>query len=46
MQKKLGPDDVAIEFTTVSLSPLNKDNYVLALILASTGEPVMSVVST
>lgn len=46
VQKKLGPDDVAIEFTTVSLSPLNKDNYVLALILASTGEPVMSVVST
>lgn len=46
VQKNLGPDDVSIEFTTVSLSPLNKDNYVLALILASTGEPVMSVVST
>ncbi len=46
VQSKLGADDIAIEFTTVSLSPLDKDNYILALILASDGEPVMEVIST
>ena len=46
VQAKLGNDDVAIEFTTVPLSPLDKDNYILALILSSTGEPTMSVIST
>lgn len=46
IQAKLGKDDIAIEFTTVPLSPLDKDNYILALILSSTGEPIMSVIST
>lgn len=46
IQAKLGENDIAIEFTTVPLSPLDKDNYILALILASTGEPTMSVIST
>lgn len=46
IQAKLGKDDIAIEFTTVPLSPLDKDNYILALILSSTGEPTMSVIST
>ena len=46
VQAKLGKNDVAIEFTTVPLSPLDKDNYILALILSSTGEPTMSVIST
>ena len=46
VQAKLGKNDIAIEFTTVPLSPLDKDNYILALILASTGEPTMSVIST
>jgi len=46
IQSKLGENDIAIEFTTVPLSPLDKDNYILALILASTGEPAMSVIST
>lgn len=45
VQAKLGKDDIAIEFTTVPLSPLDKDNYILALILSSTGEPTMSVIS-
>jgi CHAT domain-containing protein len=46
IQSKLGQNDIAIEFTTVSLSPLDKDNYILALILSSTGGPTMSVIST
>lgn len=46
VQAKLGKNDIAIEFTTVPLSPLDKDNYLLALILSSTGEPTMSVIST
>lgn len=46
VQAKLGKNDIAIEFTTVSLSPLDKDNYILALILSSTGEPTFSVIST
>ena len=46
VQGKLGENDIAIEFTTVPLSPLDKDNYILALILASTGEPTMEVIST
>ena len=46
VQKKLGTEDVAIEFTTVPMSPLDKDNYMLALILTSKGEPTMEVVST
>ena len=46
VQKKLGTEDVAIEFTTVPMSPLDKDNYLLALILTSKGEPAMEVVST
>lgn len=46
VQKQLGEKDVAIEFTTVPLSPLDKDNYVLALILHSTGDPIMEVIST
>lgn len=46
IQAKLGKNDIAIEFTTVPLSPLDKDNYILALILSSTGEPTMSVIST
>lgn len=46
IQAKLGDEDIAIEFTTVPLSPLDKDNYILALILTSTGEPAMSVIST
>ena len=46
VQAKLEKNDIAIEFTTVPLSPLDKDNYILALILSSTGEPTMSVIST
>lgn len=46
IQSQLGVHDIAIEFTTVPLSPLDKDNYILALILASTGEPTMAVIST
>ncbi len=46
VQKKLGTEDVAIEFTTVPMSPLDKDNYLLALILTSKGEPTMEVIST
>ncbi len=46
IQNKLDENDIAIEFTTVSLSPLDRDNYILALILASTGEPTMEVIST
>ena len=46
VQAKLGENDIAIEFTTVPLSPLDKDNYILALMLSSTGEPTMSVIST
>lgn len=46
IQAQLDKEDIAIEFTTVPLSPLDKDNYILALILTSTGEPTMSVIST
>lgn len=46
IQAKLGKDDIAIEFTTVSFSPLDRDNYILALILTPTGEPTMAVIST
>lgn len=46
VQAKLGDNDIAIEFTTVHLSPLDKDIYILALILASTGEPTMEIIST
>lgn len=46
VQKKLGDEDVAIEFSTVPMSPLDKDNYLLALILTSKGKPTMEVVST
>lgn len=46
IQAELGKNDIAIEFTTVPLSPLDKDNYILALILASSGEPRMEVIST
>lgn len=46
IQSKLGENDIAIEFTTVPLSPLDKDNYILALILTSKGEPTMSLIST
>ena len=46
VQKKLSDEDLAIEFTTVPMSPLDKDNYLLALILTSKGEPTMEVVST
>lgn len=46
VQAKLGVNDIAIEFTTVPLSPLDKDNYILALILTSTGEPTMELIST
>lgn len=46
IQAKLGKDDIAIEFTTVSLTPLDSDNYILALILTPTGEPTMSVIGT
>lgn len=46
VQKKLDVEDVAIEFSTVPISPLDKDNYLLALILTSSGEPTMEVVST
>ena len=46
VQKKMSAEDVAIEFTTVPMSPLDKDNYLLALILTSKGEPTMEVVST
>lgn len=46
VQKKLGVNDVAIEFASVQLSPLDKDTYLLALILTSEGNPIMEVVST
>lgn len=46
VQQKLNDDDVAIEFASVQMSPLDKDTYLLALVLHSTGEPVMEVVST
>ena len=46
VQAKLGENDIAIEFTTVPLSPLDKDNYILALILTSIGKPTMEVIST
>ena len=46
VQRKLDDDDVAIEFTQVQMSPLDKDTYLLALVLSSKGEPVMEVVST
>lgn len=46
VQQKLGASDMAIEFSTVQLSPLDKDTYLVALILKSTGEPVMEVIST
>ena len=46
IQAQLSKEDIAIEFTTVPLSPLDEDNYILALILTSTGEPTMSVIST
>ncbi len=46
VQKHLDDDDVAIEFTAVQLSPLDKDTYLLALILNKTGQPVMELVST
>ena len=46
VQKHLNDDDIAIEFTAVQLSPLDKDTYLLALILNKTGHPVMEVVST
>lgn len=46
VQQKLGARDVAIEFATVQLSPLDKDTYLVALILKSTGEPAMEVIST
>ena len=46
VQQQLKDGDVAIEFTMVQLSPLDKDSYLLALILSNSGEPVMEVVST
>lgn len=46
VQKQLGANDIAIEFASVQLSPLDKDTYLLALILTSESEPVMEVVST
>lgn len=46
MQNALGSDDAAIEFATVQLSPLDKDTYLLALVLTDTGEPVVDAVST
>lgn len=46
VQQQLNDDDIAIEFTAVQLSPLDKDTYLLALILNKTGHPVMEVVST
>lgn len=46
VQQHLKEGDVAIEFTMVQLSPLDKDSYLLALILSHSGEPVMEVVST
>lgn len=46
VQQQLEDGDVAIEFTMVQLSPLDKDSYLIALILSHTGEPVMEVVST
>lgn len=46
VQAKLGKNDIAIEFTTLPLSPLDEDNYILALILSSTGEPTMSLIGT
>jgi len=45
VQHNLKDNDVAIEFTMVQLSPLDKDSYLLALVLTSTGEPVMELVS-
>lgn len=46
VQKNLDEKDVAIEFTTLPLSPLDQHNYILALILTSTDAPVMEVIST
>ena len=46
VQQELGVDDIAIEFSTIQLSPLDKDIYLVALILKSTGEPVLEVIST
>ena len=46
VQQHLNDDDRAIEFTMVQLSPLDKDTYLLALILNKTGQPVMELVST
>ena len=46
VQQHLNDDDIAIEFTMVQLSPLDKDTYLLALILNKTGQPVMELVST
>lgn len=45
VQKRLGEGDIAVEFTTVQLTPLDKYTYLLALILKKTGEPVMEVIS-
>ena len=46
VQQHLNDDDIAIEFSMVQLSPLDKDTYLLALILNKTGQPMMEVVST
>ena len=46
VQQQLEDGDVAIEFTMVQLSPLDKDTYLLALVLSNSGEPIMEVVST
>lgn len=46
VQQKLGEGDVAIEFATIELSPLDNDIYLVALILKSAGEPVMEAITT
>lgn len=46
VQKNLGEKDVAIEFASVQMTPLDQHIYILALILHSTGEPVMKVICT
>jgi len=46
VQQKLGEGDVAIEFATIELSPLDNDIFLVALVLKSVGEPVMEVIST
>ena len=46
VQKKLREGDVAIEFATVELSPLDNDIYLVALILKSADEPIMEVISS